>query len=73
MPPAAPLVFLAMAFAALTPGYPIAAVFMIGASASVMVVHWQVTQGVGLERELGDEFVVGAIASSSHRPGWPAS
>ena len=61
MPPAAPLVFLAMAFAALTPGYPIAAVFMIGASASVMVAHWQVTQGVGLERELSDEFVVGAV------------
>ena len=26
-----------------------------------MVAHWQVTQGVGLERELGDEFVVGAV------------
>ena len=45
IPPAAPLVILAMAFAALTPGYPIAAVFMVGASASVMVAHWQVTQG----------------------------
>jgi diguanylate cyclase (GGDEF)-like protein len=61
IPPAAPLIFLAMAFAALTPGYPIAALFMIGASGSVMVAHWQVTQGVGLEHELGDEFVVGAV------------
>ena len=61
IPPAAPLVFLAMAFAALTPGYPIAALFMIGASGSVMVAHWQVTQGAGLERELSDEFVVGAV------------
>ena len=61
IPPAAPLVFLAMAFAALTPGFPIAALFMVGATGSVMVAHWQVTQGVGLERELSDEFVVGAV------------
>jgi diguanylate cyclase (GGDEF)-like protein len=63
IPPAAPLVILAMAFAAMTPGYPIAAAVMASASALVLVAHWQVTQGVGLEHELSDEFVVGAIVT----------
>ena len=61
IPPAAPLVFLAMAFAAMTPGYPIAAAFMAGASARSWSRTGRSTQGVGLDDELSDEFVVGAI------------
>lgn len=63
IPSAAPFIVLAMAYAAMTPGYPIAAALMGGASVAVLIAHWQVTQGVGLEAELSDEFVVGAVVT----------
>jgi diguanylate cyclase (GGDEF)-like protein len=63
IPSAAPFVVLAMAYAAMTPGYPIAAAVMGGASAGILIAHWQITQGVGLEGELSDEFVVGAVVT----------
>lgn len=62
-PAAAPLVFLALAYAALTPGYPIAAASMVVASVAVLVAHWQLTQGIGLRSDLSDDFVVGAVVA----------
>ena len=47
LPSAAPLVVLAMAYAAMTPGFPIAAAVMIGASTGALLAHWEITQGVG--------------------------
>ena len=61
IPSATPFVVLAMAYAAMTPGYPIAAGVMGGVSAVVLIAHWQITQGVGLERDLSDEFVVSVV------------
>jgi hypothetical protein len=40
-PPAFPFVVLAMAFAATTPGFPIAAAILTSASTAVLVAHWQ--------------------------------
>jgi diguanylate cyclase (GGDEF)-like protein len=62
IPPAAPLVMLAMTYAAMTPGFPIAAAAMAGASLAVIVAHWQVTAGIGLEQVTTDSFVVGSVA-----------
>ena len=62
-PPGAPLVVLAMAYAALTPGYPIAAAYMAVASMAVLVAHWQLTQGIGLGSDLSDDFVVGVVVT----------
>ena len=56
VPSAAPLVVLAMAYAAMTPGFPIAAAVMAGASAGVVLAHWQITQGIGVQGDLSDEF-----------------
>ena len=63
IPPAAPFVVLAMAYAAMTPGYPIAAAVLAVVSAVVLVTHWQITNGVGLEGELSDQFVVSVIVT----------
>jgi diguanylate cyclase (GGDEF)-like protein len=63
VPSAAPLVVLAMAYAAMTPGFPIAAAVMIGASVGVLLAHWQITNGVGLQGDLSDEFVVAAVVT----------
>ena len=63
VPSAAPLVVLAMAYAAMTPGFPIAAAVMAGASAGVVLAHWQITQGIGVQGDLSDEFVVGAVVT----------
>ena len=61
VPPAAPLVLLAMAYAAMTPGFPIAAGLMAGASLVVFVAHTLFTQGMGLQQRPSDEFVVGVV------------
>ena len=63
LPSAAPLVVLAMAFAAMTPGYPIAAAMLGGASIAVLVAHWQVVGAVGGADQVSDEFVVGAVVT----------
>ena len=60
---AAPLVFLAMTYAALTPGYPIAAACLTAACGVVLALHWQVAPGIGLSDDLSDEFVVGAVVT----------
>jgi diguanylate cyclase (GGDEF)-like protein len=62
-PPAAPLIALAMAFAALTPGYSIAAALMSGGTLLVLVAH---AQAVGLTGQIGgdaDEFMVGFVVT----------
>ena len=63
LPSAAPLVVLAMAYAAMTPGFPIAAAVMIGASTGALLAHWEITQGVGVQGDLSDEFVVAAVVT----------
>jgi len=63
IPAAGPLVVLAMAFAALTPGYPIAALLLVVASSMVLVGHWQATQGSGLRSDLTTEFVIGTVVT----------
>ena len=63
IPPAAPLVVLAMAFAATTPGFPIAAAILTGASATVLIAHWQVVGTVVMADAVSDEFVVGAMVT----------
>jgi diguanylate cyclase (GGDEF)-like protein len=62
IPPAAPMVMLAMAYAALTPGFPIAAAGFAAGAFGVLVAHWQLVSGAPLAPDLGDEFLVGAVA-----------
>jgi len=62
-PPAAALVVLAMAFAAMTPGFPVAAALLTGSSIGVLVAHWQITERIGLERHGSDDFVVGIVVA----------
>ncbi|HEV8401787.1 MAG TPA: sensor domain-containing diguanylate cyclase [Candidatus Limnocylindrales bacterium] len=61
LPPTAPLVLLAMAYAAMTPGYPIAAAIVVGASVGVLVSHAQVVAVTGQASIQTDEFTVGCI------------
>ena len=63
VPAAAPLVILAMAFAAMTRGYAIAASILIGASIAVLIAHWQVVGTAGIADVVSDEFVVGALVT----------
>ena len=60
-PPSAPLIALAMAFAALTPGYSIAAALISGASLAVVVAHAQIVGFTGQSSGVSDEFMVGFI------------
>ncbi len=57
IPSAAPLAWLALAFAAITPGYPIALAIMLGATLGAFVSHEGVIAGTGLD-VVRDEFVV---------------
>ena len=63
VPPAAPLVILAMAFAAMTRGYAIAASILIGASLAVLIAHWEVVGTAGIADEVSDQFVVGSLVT----------
>jgi diguanylate cyclase (GGDEF)-like protein len=56
-PSAAPLVWLALAFAAITPGYPIALAIVIGSTLGVYTAHVRV---VGAADVVQDEFIVGS-------------
>ncbi len=62
VPSGAPLVLLAMAYAAMTPGYPFAAAILIGSSIAVLVAHAQIAAATGLVYRATDEFTVGFIA-----------
>lgn len=61
LPAAASLVILAMAYAAMTPGYLIAAALLAGSSIGVLIAHWQVAQVSGLGSQVNDGFVVRVI------------
>jgi diguanylate cyclase (GGDEF)-like protein len=61
LPPTAPLVLLAMAYAAMTPGYPIAAAIVIGTSVGVLVSHAQIVAVTGQASIVTDEFTVGCV------------
>jgi diguanylate cyclase (GGDEF)-like protein len=59
----APLIVLAMAFAALTPGYPIAAAMLAGVSIAVFIAHSQVVAALHLENLVADDYVIGIIVT----------
>lgn len=61
IPPAASLVILAMAYASMTPGFPIAAATLTAASSALLIAHVQVTRAGGMGGEVTDGFVVGAF------------
>lgn len=63
VPSAAPLVVLAMTFAAMTRSYLIAAAMLVGASLAVLIAHWQVVGPAGLSDVASDEFVIGAMVT----------
>lgn len=62
-PSAAPTIVLAMAFAAMTPGYLVAAAILGGASIGVFVAHTQVITALDLTNQVNDEYVVGVIVT----------
>jgi diguanylate cyclase (GGDEF)-like protein len=62
LPSAAAMVLLAMAYAAITPGYPIAASIMSGFAIAVLVVHTRIAQVTGQTFRATDEFAVGFIS-----------
>ena len=62
-PAAAPLIVLAMAFAAMTPGYPIAAALLSGASIGLFIAHSQVAGVLHLQGLVADTYVIGIIVT----------
>ncbi|MEA2620060.1 MAG: hypothetical protein QOC97_833, partial [Chloroflexota bacterium] len=62
-PPSAPLIALAMGFAALTPGYSIAAALISGGSLAVLVAHAQIVGFGGRSSGVSDEFMVGFVVT----------
>ena len=63
LPPAGPLIPLAMAFAAMTPGYPLAAAIVTGTSLAILLAHSQVVAATGLGAHVADEFTIGFIVT----------
>ena len=61
-PPGAPMVLIAMAYAAMTPGFVAAAAMLTGSSIAVLIAHAQITQVGGELGPMTDEFTVGFIA-----------
>jgi diguanylate cyclase (GGDEF)-like protein len=62
-PAAAPLIVLAMAFAAMTPGFLIAAAMLSGASIAVFIAHSQVASALQLQELVVDDYVIGIIVT----------
>jgi diguanylate cyclase (GGDEF)-like protein len=62
LPAAAMMILLAMAYAAITPGYLIAAAIVIGQSIAVLVAHAQIIQATGQLYRTTDDFTVWFIA-----------
>jgi diguanylate cyclase (GGDEF)-like protein len=60
---AAPIILLAMAYAAITRGYAIAAAIVAGTSLGVFVAHAQIVAGTGLTSPMTDEFAIGTIVT----------
>lgn len=62
IPSAAPLILLAMAYAAVTPGYALAAAILTGSSIAILIAHAQIVQVTGLLYHASDEFAVWSVA-----------
>ena len=62
IPSAGMMILLAMAYAAITPGYVIAAAIVIGSSIAVLITHAQIIQATGQLYRTTDEFTVWFIA-----------
>ena len=62
-PAAAPLIVLAMAFAAMTPGFPIAAAALAGTSIALFVAHWQIISAHPLANLATDDYAIGIIVT----------
>jgi diguanylate cyclase (GGDEF)-like protein len=60
---AAPLIVLAMAFAAMTPGFPIAAAALAGTSIALFVAHWQIIIAHPLANLATDDYAIGIIVT----------
>src|SRR6476469_5318903 len=60
---AAPLIVLAMAFAAMTPGFPIAAAALAGTSIALFVAHWQIISAHPLANLATDDYAIGIIVT----------
>ncbi|MEO8570525.1 MAG: diguanylate cyclase [Chloroflexota bacterium] len=60
---AAPLIALAMGYAALTPGYAIAAAIITGSTLALVIVHIQLLGATGRPSGVSDEFMVGFIVT----------
>jgi diguanylate cyclase (GGDEF)-like protein len=63
LPPAASLTILAMAYAAMTPGYAIAAALFGGTSLAILYAHGEVAQAPGFNSQVSDGFTVRAIVT----------
>jgi diguanylate cyclase (GGDEF)-like protein len=57
-PAAAPLIVLAMAFAAMTPGFPIAAAALAGTSIALFAAHWQIVNAHPLANLATDDYAI---------------
>jgi diguanylate cyclase (GGDEF)-like protein len=62
-PAAAPLIVLAMAFAAMTPGYAIAASMLAATSIALFYAHWQLVNTLQLANVVTDTYAVGIIVT----------
>jgi diguanylate cyclase (GGDEF)-like protein len=62
-PAAAPLIVLAMAFAAMTPGFSIAAAMLSGASIGVFIAHARVASALQLQDLVADDYAIGVIVT----------
>ncbi len=58
LPSAAPLVILALSYAAITPGYPVAALLVIAGWIRAMAAHLEVTAQGGADNLVSDDFVI---------------
>jgi diguanylate cyclase (GGDEF)-like protein len=61
MPSVAPVMVLALAYAAMTPGFAFAAAVMAGVSLGILIAHWEVTRGLAVGPDPTDEFVVRSV------------
>ncbi|MEA2609493.1 MAG: hypothetical protein QOJ75_1736, partial [Chloroflexota bacterium] len=63
LPSAAPLIVLAMAYSAMTPGYPIAAGIVIGSSVSILLAHALGPTASDAAVKVADRFVVSVVVT----------
>jgi diguanylate cyclase (GGDEF)-like protein len=63
LPPAAPLIVLAMAYSAMTPGYPIAAVLILCSSVSILLAHTFGPLAPDATVQATDRFVVSVVVT----------